>query len=82
MGDAKVSGERLKLWSIDDVDAQGLLGLTVLTAKNEAEAREKFAKMHGGALTIVQIETCLGISLAMVEDERGATCYQRRKEPA
>jgi hypothetical protein len=74
-----MSGQRLKLWTIDDVDVNGNLGLTVLPAKNEAEAREKFAKMHGGALSIVTIETCLGVSLAMVENERGATCYQRRK---
>lgn len=71
-------GQRNKLWSIDDVDHTGNIGMTILMARNEAEAREKFEKMHGGFLKITQIETCLAISLAMWDDANGATGYAKR----
>jgi hypothetical protein len=71
-------GQRNKLWDIEDVDPTGNIGCTVLMARNEAEARDKFNKMHGGFLSITQIEQCLGVSMAMVSDETGATFYQRR----
>ena len=71
-------GQRNKLWDIEDVDPQGGLGMTVLLARNEVEARAKFEKMHNGYLTITSITTCLAISLAMVEDVRGGTAYAKR----
>ena len=70
-------GQRNKLWCIDDVDPSESLGMTVLLARNEKEARKKFEKMHGGYLRITEIETCLSISLAMWA-ENGASAYMRR----
>ena len=60
------------------MDPGGRLGLTVLLAKNETEAREKFAKMHNNFLTIVEISQVLAISLAMLDTPAG-TCFERRK---
>jgi len=70
--------ERNKLWCIDDVDRSGNCGMTILLARNEADAREKFRKMHGTFLAITEIGTCLAISFAMVEGKRGETQYERR----
>lgn len=67
-----------RLWSIDDVDPQGNLGLTVLMARSEQEARAKFDKLHKGYLKITSIETCFGMSLAMWDAKNGTTGYLRR----
>lgn len=68
----------MKMWVIDDVDAQGQVGMTVMLAKSEREARRMFAAKHNGALRIAEIEACDWVSLAMWDNERGATGYLRR----
>lgn len=68
-----------KLWSIDDVDDDGNLGLTMLLAPDKKAARKKFREIHKGFLKILTIEQVGWSSFSMWDHKiNGATGYLKR----